>query len=253
MSSTTPSSLSNFIDLIFYGKIKEPVEKLFLIGHWSIIKMGYDMVDKYQKKLETFILDQQHSFVFDIYYYNGTWLVYTQHYFTSQNYYINFSVQGKNVLYETEIKTYLDDHGSLINENELAKEVSKKLKNIIKCRRTIEKRREKRRQSKTTTIELRSNIDSNNSDNNDDPPVSLTSTTTMLPSIDRRKLDNDDGFLDLIFIQLISFSMRWSNEFKTDNGSQIVIDYPKYKDESNKAQQIHVIFIRLFSELFAGY
>ncbi|CAF3509791.1 unnamed protein product [Rotaria sp. Silwood2] len=102
-------------------------------------------------------------------------------------------VQGKNVLFETEIKTYLNDHGSLINENELAKEVSKKLKNIIKCRRTIEKRREKRRQSKTTTIELRSNIDSNNSDNNDDPPVSLTSTTTMLPSIDRRKLDNDDG------------------------------------------------------------
>jgi len=44
MSSQTPSSLSNFIDLIFPGKIKEPTEKLLLIGHWSIIKMGYHMV-----------------------------------------------------------------------------------------------------------------------------------------------------------------------------------------------------------------
>jgi myotubularin-related protein 5/13 len=40
---------------------------------------------------------------------------------------------------------------------------------------------------------------------------------------------------------------------KQDNGSQIVADYPKYKDESNKDKQIRAIFIRLFSELFAGY
>ncbi len=40
---------------------------------------------------------------------------------------------------------------------------------------------------------------------------------------------------------------------KTDSGSQIVADYPKYKDESNKDKQIRAIFIRLFSELFAGY
>jgi myotubularin-related protein 5/13 len=40
---------------------------------------------------------------------------------------------------------------------------------------------------------------------------------------------------------------------KIDSGSQIVSDYPKYKDESNKDKQIRAIFIRLFSELFAGY
>jgi len=40
---------------------------------------------------------------------------------------------------------------------------------------------------------------------------------------------------------------------KTDSGSQIVADYPKYKDESNKDKQIRAIFVRLFSELFAGY
>ena len=40
---------------------------------------------------------------------------------------------------------------------------------------------------------------------------------------------------------------------KTDSGSQIVADYPKYKDESNKDKQIRAIFVRLFAELFAGY
>ena len=40
---------------------------------------------------------------------------------------------------------------------------------------------------------------------------------------------------------------------KPDSGSQIVADYPKYKDESNKDKQIRAIFVRLFSELFAGY
>lgn len=40
---------------------------------------------------------------------------------------------------------------------------------------------------------------------------------------------------------------------KLDSGSQIVADYPKYKDESNKDKQIRAIFVRFFSELFAGY
>ena len=40
---------------------------------------------------------------------------------------------------------------------------------------------------------------------------------------------------------------------KTDSSTQIVADYPKYKEESNKDKQIRAIFVRLFSELFAGY
>ena len=40
---------------------------------------------------------------------------------------------------------------------------------------------------------------------------------------------------------------------KVESSSQLVADYPKYKDESNKDKQIRAIFIRLFSELFAGY
>ena len=40
---------------------------------------------------------------------------------------------------------------------------------------------------------------------------------------------------------------------KTDSSSQLVGDYPKYKEESSKDKQIRAIFIRLFSELFAGY
>lgn len=40
---------------------------------------------------------------------------------------------------------------------------------------------------------------------------------------------------------------------KLDSGSQIVADYPKYKEESNKDKQIRAIFVRFFSELFAGY
>jgi len=54
MSSQTPSSLSNFIDLIFPGKIKEPTEKLLLIDHWSIIKMGYHIVDMHQEVIIVF-------------------------------------------------------------------------------------------------------------------------------------------------------------------------------------------------------
>lgn len=40
---------------------------------------------------------------------------------------------------------------------------------------------------------------------------------------------------------------------KTDSSGPLVADYPKYKDESSKDKQIRAIFIRLFSELFAGY
>jgi hypothetical protein len=39
---------------------------------------------------------------------------------------------------------------------------------------------------------------------------------------------------------------------KIDSGSQIVADYPKSKDQSNKDKQIRAILIRLFSELFGG-
>ena len=36
---------------------------------------------------------------------------------------------------------------------------------------------------------------------------------------------------------------------KTDSGSQIVADYPKYKDESNKNKQIRAIFIRFLERI----
>jgi hypothetical protein len=47
-------------------------------------------------------------------------------------------------------------------------------------------------------------------------------------------------------MQLISFALHGQMHLKLDSGSQIVADYPKHKDESNKDQQIHAIFIRLF-------
>ncbi|CAF3991739.1 unnamed protein product [Adineta steineri] len=51
----------------------------------------------------------------------------------------------------------------------------------------------------------------------------------------------------------LAFPLNGRMNLKIDSGSQIVADYPKYKDESNKDKQIRAIFIRLFSELFAGY
>ena len=51
----------------------------------------------------------------------------------------------------------------------------------------------------------------------------------------------------------LAFSLNGRMNSKLDSTSQIVADYPKYKDESNKDKQIRAIFVRLFSELFAGY
>ena len=44
----------------------------------------------------------------------------------------------------------------------------------------------------------------------------------------------------------LAFPLNGRMNLKTDSGSQIVADYPKYKDESNKDQQICAICIRLF-------
>ncbi|CAF3135436.1 unnamed protein product [Rotaria sp. Silwood2] len=51
----------------------------------------------------------------------------------------------------------------------------------------------------------------------------------------------------------LAFPLNGRMSLKTDSGSQIVADYPKHKDETNQDKQIRAIFIRLFSELFAGY
>ncbi|CAF1097370.1 unnamed protein product [Adineta ricciae] len=51
----------------------------------------------------------------------------------------------------------------------------------------------------------------------------------------------------------LAFPLNGRMNMKTDSGSQLVADYPKYKDETNRDKQIRSIFIRLFAELFAGY
>ena len=51
----------------------------------------------------------------------------------------------------------------------------------------------------------------------------------------------------------LAFPINGRMNMKTDSGSQLVADYPKYKDETNRDKQIRSIFIRLFAELFAGY
>ncbi|CAF3453250.1 unnamed protein product [Rotaria sp. Silwood1] len=51
----------------------------------------------------------------------------------------------------------------------------------------------------------------------------------------------------------LAFPLNGRMNLKLDSGNSIVSDYPKYKEESNKDKQIRAIFIRFFSELFAGY
>lgn len=51
----------------------------------------------------------------------------------------------------------------------------------------------------------------------------------------------------------LAFPLNGRMHSKVESSSPLVADYPKYKEESTKDKQIRAIFIRLFSELFAGY
>ncbi|CAF1446100.1 unnamed protein product [Rotaria sp. Silwood1] len=157
--------------------MNDPKDKLIVIAHWAILKMGYSVVDEAGPTVNVFMFNQDRAVSSEINYVKNDSAIVTDHFFTSKLYKIDFTVEGQNSLFKTEIDKYLNDDGSLINEDQLAIEVERKLKNILRARRQTRKCKLKRQQheekrQKTTTA---SGIDRTGSDDDDDDePLDLT-------------------------------------------------------------------------------